>query len=500
MDSTREKRLTRNIVLPIAQVVISGGVLFVLYRYLYDQLGVAQIGIWSLVMAASSVSRIGELGLSAGVVRFVAQALGRNDARRAALVIQTTAVTLGFVVGLALLAVYPLASFLLPYLLPDEEVSTALEIVPLALGSVWLMVMTSVFSGGLDGCLRMDIRSMLMAGSHVLYLGLAFMLVPRLGLQGIAWAQLGQYGVLATCLWVALRAQLKSLPWIPAQWRKALLVEMFGYGLRFQVITIVNMLFDPMVKVLMSRFGGLDALGFYEMANNLILKLRALIVEGSRVMVPSIASLGRSESAQTKRAFLQAYTLNYYVSILLFGLLGIATVPIAIIWLGDRQHTFILFALLLQLGWFCNTLIGPAYFSNLGLGDLRENMASHVISSLVTVIATVVLGAAIGAMGVVMAVAIGLISGSIFLVVAFMKKMLIAWGEFIIPNGFLRLLIGAITLTLISTLLLPEHSSLAAQGILTLICAFALIGLMFTHPEKAVIFAAVARRGRQTTK
>lgn len=488
MTSKDPKRLTRNIVVPVIQVVISGVVLFVLYRFLYDQLGVSQIGVWSLIMAASSVSRIGELGLSAGVVRFVAQALGQNDEQRAAHVVQTTAITLGGAIGLALLAFYPLASTLLHYLLPQDQIAIALDIVPLAMGSIWLMVMTSVFSGGLDGCLRMDLRSMLMAGSHVLYLGLAFLLVPRFGLEGIAWAQLVQYGLLATSLWILLRAQLKSLPWIPLHWKKLLLIEMFGYGLRFQVITIVNMLFDPMVKVLMGKFGGLEALGLYEMANRLVLQCRGIIIEASRFMVPTVAALQRSKPEENKQLFNKAYNLNFYVSIFFYSLLGIFTTIISNLWLGHHQETFILFVLLLCIGWFGNTIIGPSYFSNLGSGHLRDNMISHVLSSLISLSTGAGFGYMFGGTGVAVGMVLGLLGGGLFLLVTHFRQLHLTCSQSLLPSGLVPSLATGICLVIFSNYYLGTSAPLYSRIALAVISTAILLGIMYTHPSRAALF------------
>lgn len=486
MSSSKSKRLSRNIAAPIAQVLISGVVLFVLYRFLYDELGVAQIGVWSLVMAASSVSRIGELGLSAGVVRFVAQALGQQDAARAADVIQTTTITLGLGVGLLLLAGLPFIGYALPMLLPTASVPVALQILPMALVSIWLMVLTSVFSGALDGCLRMDLRSALTAVSHLLYLGLAVVLVPKFGLKGIAWAQLIQYVALMLGMWLLLCRQIKCLPLIPYRWRLQYLKEMFGYGVRFQVITIMSMLFDPMVKVMMSKFGGVETLGFYEMANRLVLQCRGLIIEASRVLVPTIAALQNCNTDQIRRIFTTAYSLNFYVSVLFYSLLGVSMSVISILWLGHLQKAFVLFALLLSLGWFGNTIIGPSYFSNLGSGRLRENMISHILTSVISGLSGLVLGIRFGGAGVAAGVTLGLLGGGIFLLITHMRQMGLNWPTFLIPHRLLPLLLAGAVLSLVSNYWINQ-APLLPYLLMAAACTAVLLVIMYPHPSRAVL-------------
>ena len=488
------KRISRNVMATVLQVLISGVVMFVLYRYLYDRLGVEQIGVWSLVLAATSISRIGDLGLSAGVVRFVAQALGRNDAQQASHVVQTVALTLGLFMAALLGIGYPLFVFALDYFLPAHSVPIALSILPYALISLWIMMIVSVLSGGLDGCMRMDLRSLFMGISHLIYLGLTILLVPKYGLEGVALAQIIQSVVLLLLLWLALKVQLRTLPLIPLHWKYSVLKEMIGYGVNFQVITLMNMLFDPMIKALLSRFGGLEELGYYEMSNKLILQGRAMIIEASRVMVPVTATLQEHDAVKAKQLFITTYSMTFYVAVLFYGLLGISITTISMLWLGHYQAIFIQFALLLNLGWFANTLIGPAYFANLGSGKLRANMISHIIMGLCSLLIGWGLGLNYGGIGVVIATMVGLIVGSMFLLVSYIKQAGLHWLSFIIPKDMSKLLMLVFFAIFSSTYYGRDNqtSFIVVLGIAVLCCSSLLV-LGWFNPVRRMFL----NRGKQ---
>lgn len=479
--------ISRNVIAPAAQVIVSGIVLFVLYRYLYDNLGVAQIGVWSLVLAATSVSRIGDLGLSAGVVKFVAQALGANDGQKAADVIQTVILTLGAAMGILLIVGHPLFSMILNYLLPVTSVQIGLNILPYALLSLWMMMIVAAMSGALDGCMRLDLRSVITAVSHLVFLGMVLMLVPTYGLEGVAIAQVVQSAVLLTLLWWTLGRQLKQLPMLPIHWKYSVLKDMFSYGMKFQIITVMNMLFDPVIKALLSKFGGLESLGFYEMANGLVLKCRAIIIEANRVMVPTIAKLATGEAEKAEQMFTSAYNLNFYGTTALYGLLGIFASTICVLWLGHYQSTFVYFVLLLNVGWFANTLIGPAYFANLGAGKLEQNMIAHVIMGFCSFILGGLFGAFFGGFGVVFGAAFGLIAGSAYLQIEYIERMGAQWHTILIPKGMaIRLLIVGVLITFSNGL------GGRAVGIGWVLC-FALLGalifmvVLYRHPNRRVL-------------
>jgi O-antigen/teichoic acid export membrane protein len=483
------KRISRNIVATVTQVLISGVVFFILYRYLYDWLGVEQIGVWSLVLAATSVSRIGDLGLSAGVVRFVAQALGRGDTARAADVVQTISLTLGTCMAALLSIGYPLLVLALNYLIPAHSVPIALSILPYAVVSLWVMVVVNVFSGGLDGCMRMDLRSLLMGLSHLAYLGLAMWLVPQYGLEGVAIAQLIQSVGLMTLMWWVLRWQMKELPLLPLHWKPAVLREMIGYGVNFQIITVMNMLFDPMVKALMSKFGGLEALGYYEMANRLILQGRALIIEASRVMVPAVAALQDHDAGKAKQLFITSYQLTFYVAVLFYGVLGALLSTISIFWLGHYQPLFVQFALLLNFAWFANTLVGPAYFANLGSGKLWANMISHVVILLCSLVVGVSLGLNYGGLGVAVGTVIGLIAGSLLLQVLHVKQIDLNLVAFIIPQNMIKVFIVGIFAIFLSNYGIDQQSSFAMVSFVALVCSCIFLAFSLNHPNRKVLMS-----------
>lgn len=472
-----------NVIAPVFQVLVGGTVMLIVFRYLHDQIGIAQIGLWSLIVAVTSLSRLGELGLSAGLVRFISKAHGDHDYHRAAGIVQTVVITLAMAIGLFALGIAPFLSLFLPLLVPQESVSLALDVMPVALISLWLMMMVSVVSGALDGCLKIDIRSYLFSVAQIGYLFLVLFLVPPYGLVGVAWAQVVQYGILLCALWWALRMQIRELPLVPREWKWGLFREVFAYGIRFQAMTLVNMLFDPLVKVLMGRLGGLESLGYYELANNLILKFRAIIIEGSRVLVSTVARIQDEKSDEVKSLFLQAYQWNFFVATLCYGLIGIFTPLFGLLLLGQKHEMFLIFALILNMGWLANTIIGPSYFSNLGTGRLRDNIITHVIAAIVAPIVGVTLGAKLSGLGVALGVLAGLVVSALFLLVSHINHLSLDWRKAIFPKNSLLLFAIAVVMTLTANFLVVPGATEFTQNALAVTCGATFVVVMLASPS-----------------
>ena len=149
----QNRQIIINAIMSVTQIVVISAVLFILYRFLLATIGIEQLGIWSLVLAATSVTQIANLGLSGSVVKFVAKYVARGEDENISRIIQTAALSVAAFVGLVLLIGYPVAKGVLGLVIADESLPIALSVLPYALLALWLMIVTSIFQAGLDGYL-----------------------------------------------------------------------------------------------------------------------------------------------------------------------------------------------------------------------------------------------------------------------------------------------------------------------------------------------------------
>lgn len=427
MASCDHVRLSNNILANVLQAIAAAALLFALYRYINTALGVEQLGVWSVVLATVSASRLADLGLSAGVVRFVARDCARGEFDRAGRVIDTVALTLLLVVGAVLPLLYPLAAKLLPHLFQPLRLNQALSILPYTLVSLWLIVVAGVFQGGLDGCQRMDLRAGLVVSGQSLLLVLAFLLVPDYGLVGLAWAQIGQGLFLIIVGRFLLRRTLPVLPWLPRCWDKSMLREMLGYGANIQAATLFMMFFDPIAKILMARFGGPAAVGYFEMANQVALKVRALIVNANQAIVPHVAALADEAPNHLARLYHENIQAITFVTLPLFSL--VITWDGAVSWLltGAYQPEFVFILSILVLAWSTNVFTIPAYFSNMGTGRVGWNTLSHISMGVLNFGLGWIFGSFYGGRGVVFGYTIAVVIGSGVLISAFHLQNSLSW-------------------------------------------------------------------------
>ncbi|HDK42028.1 MAG TPA: hypothetical protein ENG87_01510 [Candidatus Pacearchaeota archaeon] len=482
----QKRQVLINAVFSVVQILVIGIVIFILYRFLLNTIGVKQLGIWSLILATTSVAQIANFGLAGSVVKFVAKYLDRNEAENVSDVIQTAVISLGIFVGLALLLSYPLIKKVLSLVVPGDSLPLAVGILPYALVSLWLMMIFSVFQAGLDGYQRIDLRSLILMVSAVLNLILCFILAPPYGLIGVAYARVIQMAITLIIGWILLKRYIR-LPIIPYRWNRQLFKEIISYGIKYQTISVTTLFYDPVTKALLSKFGSLSMVGYYEMANRMVQQFRGLIVSANQVLFPAIADLKESAPEKIQAVYRTSYQLLFYLALPMFSLIIAALPLISNLWIGHYEGNFVLFSVILAVGWFLNTLSGPAYFANLGIGELRWNVVGHVSIAILNLVSGFLLGLYFGGTGVVIAWATSLALGSSVIYLSYHIKNKIPLID-LLPKASRAIiavcLIGVLSALLIQYKLNQAFNTIALNSITLFAFSIIVFISLWFHPMR----------------
>ncbi len=378
------RTLNQNVIANLTQVITGLLLTFILYRYINDTLGVATLGVWSVVLATTSASRLADLGMSASVTRFVARHLARNEIKTASEVIETATLSILMLIIIVLPNIYWLLVLILKKIFQGNELVLAYSVLPYSIVSLGISMLSAVSQAGIDGCQRMDLRAWLLVLGQVLMIGLAFMLIPRNGIIGLAWSQIGQSIFLVISGWYLLKSksEIKYLPWIPHHFSKSLFKEMLNFGVQIQIGTLISLLFDPTTKILLAKFGGASVTGYFEVANQLVVKIRSLIIAGNQVIVPRVAMYSEDE-----KKILHMYIVNFNiildVSLIFFALVVIFGWLSSLVFLGEVKKDFILILQICSLGWLLNIINVPAWLINIGRGTVKWNTITTITISVI---------------------------------------------------------------------------------------------------------------------
>jgi len=470
-----KETLKRNGIFSLLQVLVTGVAYFFLYKYLLASVGAELLGVWALVLASVSSARLSDLGFSSSVVKFVAKYKAKGDVLKAGEITETALITVFSVILIVSLLVYYPIQVILGYLVPEEKISFALLLLPYALTSLCINTVSGVMMSGLDGCQRMDIRHILLMAGVLINIGLVMSLLPEFGFIALAYAQLVQAVLLLLASWLFLRKELSSFHLV-AKWRKEHFLEIWRYAFTFQLTSFITMTYEPVTKGLLSYFGGLSMVGYYEMASRMVMQFRSLIVSVNQIFVPAVAGIVETSPRKVKALYLSSYELFFSMNLILCGLLAVITLSVSELWIGTTNKEFITFSWLLIAGWMVNTFTVNAYFFNQGTGNLRPNFICQASIGILNVTLGVILGFIYGGYGVVAGWAVGLMAGSLLLLIRYHSDNKIPMTD-IVPGSVRRLLL-AVLLALSVGILLPI--SIELEGIYSLLAGAVVYGLIVT--------------------
>ena len=415
--------LKNSVIANLLQTIFTALLLFIVYRLLKDSIGIERFGVWAVVVSLASTSRLIDMGLSSGITKFVAKAVAAKRPSEAAQIIETNLITLAVLSAIVLMLIYQLSPYLFEYVFKKNDLVQALEISPIVFLVLWFSIVGSVIQSALDGCQKIVARSVLVIISQFIFFAFSLILIPRFHLIGVIAAQFLQSFFLLLCGWPILRRALPELSFIPSIWKWRVLKEMFGYNLNVQISSILIMLFDPITKFVLVKFGGPASAGYFEMANQIVSKTRGLIVYANQTVVSRIASIVETDSSALNAFYFKNFKVALVFAAPIFTFLFFLSTFFSILMLGEYQYQFVLFLNLLILAWFVNAITSPAYFFNIGKGDVALNTFSHAITGFLNLFLSYFYGYyGYGANGVVFGYALSLILGSTVFIIMFNKK------------------------------------------------------------------------------
>lgn len=491
--------LSRNALSSVVQVTLSAIALFALFRVLTHFLSIAQVGLWSLVMASTSLARVTEFGLGGGVVRFIASDLGRGDRRSAAQTAFMGLVLVFLFVGFAAIALFPVFASVLAHILPAAQLTDGLALLPYAVVSLVLGTVGNVFLSILEGCQRSDLRATIQISSSLVQLAAALWLVPHAGLLSLGPIQVIQsaFVLFVSAILAAQQLDQPFAMWLG--WDRSRVRELVRYGGGTQIAAVGQLLFDPTVKLLLTVFGGLAFTGYYEMANRMILQFRSVIVSAFNTLVPFMANrLSRDglEQKALRDIYVRAFHLMIAIAIPYFGLIGASLPLIMVLWLGHYYLRFLAIAAICLAGWALNTAIAPAYFLYLAVGRLRWTVISHLTIGTLNLIFAWLGGKLFGGYGVLAGSACALAAGSAVTIVAFHRDYDVRFSTLIQSRTLGLLAISAVgamgSLVSYSKAVGPLQVKISVLG--PAILAAALIPLLWKHPACSDLFTRLFSR------
>jgi O-antigen/teichoic acid export membrane protein len=418
VDKFTKRQTKKNVVFAASQIVISGVTLFILYKYLLSVLGIELIGVWSIVMAFSAFLRTGDFGFAGSIVKFISTSMAQNDLDKVKRIIKTSFTSVSVILAALLLIFFPIIYYALPHFMDDKYIALAIELLPYSIISVWLAVLGTLMVFVFDGLNRVDIRSTFLVIFNILLVVLTIIFVNFYGFIGLGYAQVTQALLQLIAAWFLVRKNLNIDSILPLSWDKKLFKEMFSYSIHLQLSSLMSMMLEPISKLLLGYFGTMSSVGYFEMANRLVMQIRNVVVNANQALVPML-SKSHTNNEDLTISYLKTLKVLFVVSLVGYSFVAFLTPFVSEIWVGSYEKDFIYFTYIILFSLGINTLAGAAYFTNMATGDVRFNTQSQIVIAVLNIVLGIILGYYFTNYGVVVSYGLSIIIGSLWLIINF---------------------------------------------------------------------------------
>lgn len=457
------------------QVIVVGLIFFFLYRILLVKLGVKLLGVWSLIIATSSLATLANSGLTSGLVKFVSEYNATGENEKINKFLSTSFFSMLFFLSCITLFIFFLAILYIDKIVPPEYVKLTISVLPYSLFCLVVNSLGGVFTSALEGYQKNYIRNLAYIFTSIGYFILALLLLPDYGLKGLAIAQIAQAVVIFFVAVYHVKKINPTFRLLYFNWDKAIFRSIFNYGYKFQIMSVLQMLYEPMTKILISRFSGISTLGYYEMASRFVNQFRAIISTMNQVTVPVVAHYFQTD----RNAIFYIYKRSIsFIIFLVFPIVAgivLFSPHLSVLWVGRIEPIFINSAYILSFSMLLNVLNAPAFFNSLGEGKLNGLLMMNVLIAILNILLGIVLGKLVLTYGVIIAWASSMAIGSVFLIVYYHKSNHIRYKEVFSKSDYMTVISG----TFFSVLSIFVFSKISFYLDFNLLSFFILLAIYF---------------------
>ena len=246
---TSDLQQRRNALWNYTEVVVTAIALFVLYKFVLIGFGIAAVGIWSIVVATTSLGRIADFGTAGGLGRYVAivqadATLSVESRADATLIyVETGLLFSALVFSVIGVALYWPAFYAIKLAVPESAIGVVALLLPFSALSFVTTNIANVAAAALIGMHRSDLKSRMSIVASLVQVSVAFALKDELGLASLALAQVVQNVVMLVGGWLIVQFVVRKRVTLslPRRLRVAPLKDLAGFGMKLQLAAMLGL-------------------------------------------------------------------------------------------------------------------------------------------------------------------------------------------------------------------------------------------------------------------
>ncbi|MEH6792128.1 hypothetical protein [Parasphingorhabdus sp.] len=318
------------------------------------------VGLWLLLSSILGISRAADIW-SRGLSSYVAEARIKENDREAVSYVTTAAITGAAGYFIVVCVALPSLYFVTPMLVDEQYHTTVRFILPLMAIAFWLTSMSAVYQLGFLGFMAPGYKAVQTILGSLTFLILTIVLTPEYGIVGLIVAQIIQalfMLVFAIFIFHNSLAPTNNLQF----WDSKKFKQLALFGASATGIGVLQMVTEPILRLLANYFGGLAFVSIIDFASRLIQVARNIVGSIGQNLIPSFASQTNFRQNEQARYFRVSMDVIFCLSVacltIAVGISPLVGILVLDLYNGSAQQFTSIFA----IGWLTNLLVSPAYF------------------------------------------------------------------------------------------------------------------------------------------
>ena len=361
----------------LSETFVNALLAFLTYAVIVRITDLATVGLWALVSSVMVFARSVDVW-SRGVSAFVAQTRVAEGDADAATYVTTAAIAGAAGYTLVTLLTAPLLWWGLGLVVDRTAEPLLIEIVPLMLINFWLNSVCVIYQLGFLGFERPELKAVQTIGGSLIFLAGTMLLAPTYGLVGMVVAQIVQ-GVAMLLFAIIvfhfgiMRRQAFCL------FDSRMVRQLAGFGAKAIGLGSLQLLTEPILRLIANYFGGLASVGIVDFASRLCQIPRTFISALGQTMVPSFARSAHSPEYEQRRFFDQSQALIIPLSVTMMASVVGGAYLAGWLFINQTRIDAALITAILAIGWLSNLIASTEYFMLFGRRKLRILTLSHLV-------------------------------------------------------------------------------------------------------------------------
>jgi O-antigen/teichoic acid export membrane protein len=419
-------QIIRNVMFGGLRYIFVVPIPFIMTPLILHKIGVAGYGTWAVFLAINGLTSLADLGLMGTLSKFVAEYHATQDMPALTRALNS-GLGLFLLIDIAIAAVLWSASPMLADRLfrgspvPHGELVILLRFFLIVVAA---NILTQLFASVTTGLQRLDLTNMISAISVTLSAVFGgFLLVRGWGLRGLVYGYCASSLLTVITYIVIVRRLLPQITPNPFRFDSPEARKMFGFSLRLYVTQAAVAVHNQVEKVYLGMLVGVGAVGWYDMASDIALKVRSGLGFVLGPILPAASELNAlADESRMQELF---YRTHKYLA-----LLGVPVVCYVVaishrfveLWVGPSLTLVALPLSVLLLVNFFNLATGPGFLIFAGRGNLRPGIQSALLGIVLNMVLSLALIYKFGFAGAVLGTSISLVVASVFFMAVFHRQ------------------------------------------------------------------------------